>query len=95
MTRRLLDLRGATLAPVSSSGPDPAVGRLTERELTVLDLVSRGLSNREVADALCLAHSSVKGHVSHLLAKLGLTDRVQLVVFAYEHDLVGRGATTR
>ena len=57
----------------------------------MLKLVARGLSNTDIALEMDLAASSVKTHVGHLLAKLGLTDRVQLVVFAYEHELVRPG----
>jgi hypothetical protein len=58
----------------------------------VLKLVARGLSNLEIAQALDVAPSSVKTHVGHLLAKLGFNDRVHLVVFAYEHELVRPGS---
>ena len=57
----------------------------------MLKLVARGLTNLEIAQAMDLAPSSVKTHVGHLLAKLRLPDRVQLVVFAYEHELVRPG----
>jgi len=57
----------------------------------VLKLAARGLSNAQIAVALDLAPSSVKTHVRHLLARLGLTERVQLVVFAYEEELVRPG----
>jgi DNA-binding NarL/FixJ family response regulator len=91
VTRRLLDLRGRTLPPIRSQAPEGPLATVTSRELTVLRLVARGLSNTEIALAMDLAPSSVKTHVGHLLAKLGLTDRVQLVVFAYEHELVRPG----
>ena len=91
VTRRLLDLRGRGLPPIRHRGPEGPLKTVTSRELTVLRLVARGLSNTEIARAMDLAPSSVKTHVGHLLAKLGLTDRVQLVVFAYEHELVRPG----
>jgi DNA-binding NarL/FixJ family response regulator len=94
VTRRLLDLRGRTLPPVSSEVRDGKLAAITPRERTVLQLVARGLSNREIATAMDVAPSSVKTHVSHLLAKLGLTDRVHLVVFAYEHELIRPGVPT-
>jgi DNA-binding NarL/FixJ family response regulator len=87
VTRRLLDRYARQLPPVSPRGQDP-VASLTPRELSVLKLIARGLSNSQIAASLHLAESSVKSHVGHLLAKLGLTDRVQLVVFAYQHGVV-------
>jgi DNA-binding NarL/FixJ family response regulator len=91
VTRRLLDLHGASLPRVPGSGGDPSLAGLTPRELAVLELAGRGLPNGEIARALGLAPSSVKTYIGHLLAKLGLTDRVQLVVFAYEHELIRPG----
>jgi DNA-binding NarL/FixJ family response regulator len=93
VTRRLLDLRGRTLHPLPSEARNPALATITPRELTVLKLVARGLSNTDIAREMKLAASSVKTHVGHLLAKLGFTDRVQLVVFAYEQELVRPGST--
>jgi DNA-binding NarL/FixJ family response regulator len=92
VTRRLLDLRAGTLTPVPSAARDAALAGLTARERTVLRLVARGLPNSEIARVMEVAPSSVKTHVGHLFAKLGLTDRVQLVVFAYEHELVRPGS---
>jgi DNA-binding NarL/FixJ family response regulator len=90
VTRRLLDLRGRTLPPLQSTR-HAALASLTSRELEVLQLVARGLSNTGIAQVLDLALSSVKTHVGHVLTKLGMSDRVQLVVFAYEHELVRPG----
>jgi DNA-binding NarL/FixJ family response regulator len=92
ITRRLLELRARTLPPVPSTSRDAALAGITPRELTVLKLMARGLSNIEIAHEMELAASSVKTHVGHLLAKLGASDRVQLVVWAYEHELVRPGA---
>ncbi|MCW2904411.1 MAG: two-component system response regulator [Streptosporangiaceae bacterium] len=91
VTRRLLDLRGRTLPPISSSATERALGGITPRERMVLKLVAQGLSNERIALAMGLAPSSVKTHVGHLLAKLECTDRVQLAVFAYEHELIRPG----
>jgi DNA-binding NarL/FixJ family response regulator len=93
VTKRLLDLRAGSMPPVPSGVRDAALAALTPRELVVLRLVARGLSNHDIAMALDLAPSSVKTHVGHVLTKLGLADRVQLVVFAYEHELIRPGWT--
>lgn len=90
VTRRLLDRYARHLPPVRTDSSE-LLKTVTNRELAVLKLVAQGLSNAEIANALHLAESSVKTHVSHLLAKLRLPDRVQLVVFAYETGLVRPG----
>jgi DNA-binding NarL/FixJ family response regulator len=90
VTRRLLDLHGASLPRVGGQ-LDDVFADLTPRERSVLELAARGLPNGEIARALELAPNSVKTYIGHLLAKLELTDRVQLVVFAYEHQLIRPG----
>ena len=87
VTRRLLD-RYASRLPLPSPPVSEQLSSLTSRELSVLELVGLGLSNLEIGQALHIAASSVKTHVGHLLAKLGLTDRVHLVIFAYEHGVI-------
>ena len=87
VTRRLLDRFAGTL-PGPEAAPPPDLEELTEREVEVLRLVALALSNAEIADRLVLTEATVKTHVSAVLRKLGLRDRVQAVVFAYDVGLV-------
>ncbi len=91
VTRQLLDRFRDRLPGPGDPGED-RFRELTERELEVIKLVARGLSNREIADRLVLAEPTVKTHVSHALLKLELRDRAQAVVLAYETGLVRPGA---
>jgi len=87
MTRRLID-RFAPLFPAGDAPGPPALGSLTSREREVLAHVAQGLSNSEIAARLFVSEATVKTHVGRVLAKLGLRDRVQAVVLAYESGLV-------
>jgi DNA-binding NarL/FixJ family response regulator len=89
-TRRLIDQFAALLPGADQSGPD-LLDELTEREREVLTLVAQGLSNAEIAQRLFVSEATVKTHVGRVLAKLCLRDRVQAVVYAYEHGLVRAG----
>ena len=92
VTRQLLD-RFRDRLPGPPDARNERLRELTEREVEVLKLVARGLSNREIAQRLVLAEPTVKTHVSHALLKLDLRDRAQAVVLAYEVGLVRPGAT--
>ncbi|WP_425583732.1 response regulator [Streptomyces macrosporus] len=92
VTRRLIEEFSRLASAGGRSAPlVERVGDLTERETQVLALVARGLSNSEIADRLVVAESTVKTHVSRVLVKLGLRDRTQAAVFAYESGLVTPG----
>jgi DNA-binding NarL/FixJ family response regulator len=87
VTRQLLDQVGRRLPAAVSRAPE-ALAHLTEREREVLGMLAAGLTNAEIARALVLSEATVKTHVSSLLGKLGLRDRVQAVIYAYETRLI-------
>ncbi|GAA1260199.1 response regulator transcription factor [Kitasatospora nipponensis] len=97
ITRRLVERFSApdsapAAAPAAAPQPAPAqLAALTARELEVLSMVARGLSNSELAAELTLSEATVKTHVARIFAKLGLRDRAQAVVLAYETGLVAPG----
>jgi DNA-binding NarL/FixJ family response regulator len=88
VTRRLLEEYAQSLPLPVRTERYPQLGTLTEREREVLRAVAKGLSNAEIAAVLCVSEATVKSHVGRILAKLGLRDRVQVVVLAYEAGLV-------
>jgi DNA-binding NarL/FixJ family response regulator len=92
VTRRVIDRMARQPVPQASSAELRA---LTPREREVLELVARGLSNAEIAEAFVIEESTVKTHVKRILGKLGLRDRVQAVIFAYESGLTKPGAERR
>jgi DNA-binding NarL/FixJ family response regulator len=90
VTRAVIEefVRQPTAAPASP----PAVAELTPREQEVLGLLVRGLSNPEICEQLVISEATAKTHVAHILQKLGLRDRVQAVIYAYESGLVAPGS---
>jgi DNA-binding NarL/FixJ family response regulator len=91
VTRRVIE-EFARRAPAPAVSGADALGELTERELEVLRLMARGLSNAEIADRLVITPGTAKTHVGRILMKLGLGNRVQAVVLAYECGLVRPGS---
>jgi DNA-binding NarL/FixJ family response regulator len=89
VTRRLVE--HYVQGPAPGTPPPAAVGSLTEREMAILRAMAGGWSNAEIAARLYLGESTVKTHVTHVLAKLGVRDRLQAVVYAYEHGVVQAG----
>jgi DNA-binding NarL/FixJ family response regulator len=92
ITRRLIEDYATRTDPIEP--PTALLAELTPREREALGLVAQGLSNSEIAARLVVTEATVKSHVGSLLAKLGLRDRVQAVVFAYEHGVVVAGKGT-
>jgi DNA-binding NarL/FixJ family response regulator len=91
VTRRVVEAAAGRFRPPSDPEHSDRLADLTDRERDVLRLLGRGLSNAEIAGELYVGEATVKTHVSHVLLKLDLRDRVQAVVFAYEAGLVQPG----
>ena len=91
VTRQLLDQVARRLPAAVTQTPE-ALTQLTEREREVLRMLAAGLTNAEIAHALVVSEATVKSHVSNLLGKLGLRDRVQAVIYAYETRLIAPAA---
>jgi DNA-binding NarL/FixJ family response regulator len=94
VTRQLLDRVARRLPAPVGQGPEE-LAQLTDREREVLELLAQGKSNAEIAESLVVGEATVKTHVSNVLMKLGLRDRVQAVVLAYEIGLVQPGTGVR
>ena len=94
VTRRVIDAFVRRPAPPTRA-PEPRLASLTPRELEVLGLLARGLSNLDIATRLFVSEGTTKTHVSNVLTKLGLRDRVQAVIFAYENAVVRPGRPAR
>ena len=95
ITRRLVERFAGEQPALASAPTDGDLSALTPRELEVLGLIARGLSNSELASALTVSEATAKTHVARILAKLQLRDRVQAVVLAYETGLVSPGGISR
>ena len=95
ITRRLVERFAGQQPALASAQAEGDLSALTPRELEVLGLIARGLSNSELASALTVSEATVKTHVARILTKLQLRDRVQAVVLAYETGLVSPGAGLR
>jgi DNA-binding NarL/FixJ family response regulator len=93
VTKRLIsDFSAARAAKAAEENPPAGLDELTTREMEVFKLIARGMSNHEIATELVVGETTVKTHVARILMKLGLRDRVQAVVLAYESGLVQPGA---
>jgi DNA-binding NarL/FixJ family response regulator len=88
VTRRLLDTFAQRMPTATQLARDERLSQLTDRERDVLQALALGQSNQEIAASLVLSEATVKTHISRILTKLGLRDRVQAVIFAYETKLV-------
>lgn len=85
---RLTATGTSLLVPAGNSRNDSPLARLTDREVEIFRLITRGYSNAEISDSLQVSESTVKSHIQHLMDKLGLRNRVHAVIFAYERNIV-------
>ncbi len=92
ITRRLIGRFAETLAATSPTAASRRLANLTEREVDVLTELAKGDNNAEISETLYIGAATVKSHVSNILTKLGLRDRAQAVVFAYESGLITPGS---
>jgi DNA-binding NarL/FixJ family response regulator len=88
VTRAVIEEFARTPGPTPAPSPPPAIVELTPREREVFDLLARGLSNSEICALLVISEATAKTHVARILQKLGLRDRIQAVIYAYENHLV-------
>ncbi|MFF4209062.1 response regulator [Streptomyces sp. NPDC001796] len=87
LTRRLLNEFARLVPPGGGSAEDPSLSSLTDREREILVAIGKGWSNGEIATRFVLSESTVKTHVGRVLSKIGARDRIQAVIFAYDHGL--------
>jgi DNA-binding NarL/FixJ family response regulator len=88
VTRAVIEEFARTPGPTPAPSLPPAIVELTPREREVFDLLARGLSNSEICALLVISEATAKTHVARILQKLGLRDRIQAVIYAYENHLV-------
>jgi DNA-binding NarL/FixJ family response regulator len=81
-------------APAAPPAPPRALDLLTAREREVLGLIGQGRTNAEIARELYVGEGTVKTHINHVFTKLNLRDRAAAIIFAYDHDLIGRDGAT-
>ncbi|WP_206447687.1 response regulator [Agrococcus sp. KRD186] len=91
VTRRVIERFAAPTAPAAPTASAPDLTQLTDRERETLLLLARGRSNGEIAAQLFVGEATVKTHVSNVLMKLGIRDRIHAVIWAYEHGLIAPG----
>ncbi|MBN2555233.1 MAG: response regulator transcription factor [Anaerolineales bacterium] len=88
VTEKLINQLRKTPSTDGDKTPKPITHKITDREMDVLRLIATGATNKEIADELAVSEGTVKNHVSNILSRLGLRDRIQAALFAYEHGLI-------